>query len=90
MLSISSWRGPRRMSRGDMRHIVVQAYARHKKLSRGSLRIYVQELPATMNMVWPVMMRDGQFKHDGIYVSSWAFFSAEKKIVVDHIACQPP
>lgn len=55
--------------------IAVQAYARHKKLHRGSLRIYIQELPTTMNLVWPVMARDGQFKQNGIYVSSWAFFN---------------
>jgi hypothetical protein len=38
-----------------------QAYAQHKKAPSRSLRIYVQELPVTMNLVWPVVLRDGYF-----------------------------
>lgn len=39
----------------------LQAYAPHKKAPSRSLRIYVQELPVTMNLVWPVVLRDGYF-----------------------------
>ena len=38
-----------------------QAYAQHRKSPSRSLRIYVQELPVTMNLVWPVVLRDGFF-----------------------------
>lgn len=38
-----------------------QAYTQHRKAPSRSLRIYVQELPVTMNLVWPVVLRDGFF-----------------------------
>lgn len=43
--------------------LALQAYARHEKTPRRSLRIYVQELPVTLNLAYPVVFRDGRFLH---------------------------